>query len=61
METYVRQLVENAIKPESSLEEILAPVHAEVAGTGINEMELDGLLSDALSAARHARQARREG
>jgi hypothetical protein len=48
---YVADLVEQAVK-RPTLREILAPIHQEVAASGISQAELDQTLRTAIDAVR---------
>lgn len=52
VETFVQELVEKSLKSESSLADILAPLHAESAASGLTDDDQSAILDEALSDAR---------
>jgi hypothetical protein len=60
IETFVREAVEQKLaRRHKTFAEVLKPIHAAVAASGITEQAMDELLENELQAARAERRAKR--
>lgn len=57
-EVVARELIEQAVRGERTLDEILRPFRDEVAASGISDAELDQLFDEARDEAHAARKGR---